>query len=40
MGYLAVHTEHVQSSGFGITAVEELFESQQDAGLQRPVVIW
>lgn len=40
VGYLTVHTEHVQGGGFGATAVEELFERQQDAGLQRPVVLW
>jgi len=37
--YLAVNTEHVQHSGVGVWAIEELFEREQDAGLQRSVVL-
>lgn len=39
MVYLAVDTEHVQSGGGGVGAVEKLFERQQDGGLKRPVVL-
>ena len=37
--YLTVHTEHVQRGGSGVSAHEELFEGQQHAGLQGPVVV-